>query len=92
KEGFHRPVIAFAPAGDGMLKGSGRSIMGLHLRDVLEQLNIQNPGLISKFGGHAMAAGLMLAENKFEEFRQRFADFVAECLDASQLEGIIWSD
>lgn len=92
KERFHRPVIAFAPAGDGMLKGSGRSIMGLHLRDVLEQLNTQNPGLISKFGGHAMAAGLMLAENKFEEFRQRFADLVAECLDASQLEGVIWSD
>lgn len=92
KERFHRPVIAFAPAGDGMLKGSGRSIMGLHLRDVLEQLNTQNPGLISKFGGHAMAAGLMLAENKFEEFRQRFADLVAGCLDASQLEGVIWSD
>lgn len=92
KERFHRPVIAFAPAGDGMLKGSGRSIMGLHLRDVLEQLNTQNPRLISKFGGHAMAAGLMLAENKFEEFRQRFADLVAECLDASQLEGVIWSD
>jgi len=92
KERFHRPVIAFAPAGDGVLKGSGRSIMGLHLRDALEQLNTQSPGLISKFGGHAMAAGLMLAENKFEEFRQRFADLIAECLDASQLEGVIWSD
>ncbi|GAB7261240.1 single-stranded-DNA-specific exonuclease RecJ [Dickeya ananatis] len=92
KERFHRPVIAFAPAGDGILKGSGRSIAGLHLRDALERLDTCYPGLMLKFGGHAMAAGLSLAEDRFDEFRQRFADLVGEWLDASQLEGVVWSD
>ncbi|ACZ75532.1 single-stranded-DNA-specific exonuclease RecJ [Dickeya parazeae Ech586] len=92
KERFHRPVIAFAPAGDGILKGSGRSIAGLHLRDALERLDTCHPGLMLKFGGHAMAAGLSLAEERFDEFRQRFADLVGEWLDASQLEGVVWSD
>lgn len=92
KERFHRPVIAFAPAGDGTLKGSGRSISGLHMRDVLERLDTLNPGLIIKFGGHAMAAGLSLEEAKFDEFRQRFADLVADLLDAELLQGVVWSD
>ncbi|AYC17595.1 Single-stranded-DNA-specific exonuclease RecJ [Dickeya dianthicola] len=92
KERFHRPVIAFAPAGDGILKGSGRSIAGLHLRDALERLDTCHPGLMLKFGGHAMAAGLSLVEDRFDEFRQRFAELVGEWLDASQLEGVVWSD
>jgi single-stranded-DNA-specific exonuclease len=92
KERFHRPVIAFAPARDGLLKGSGRSVAGLHMRDALERLDTLNPGLILKFGGHAMAAGLSLERDKFDEFRQRFADLVGEWMDASQLEGVIWSD
>ncbi|WP_168428627.1 single-stranded-DNA-specific exonuclease RecJ [Erwinia amylovora] len=92
KERFHRPVIAFAPAGDGMLKGSGRSIAGLHMRDVLERLDTLHPGLIVKFGGHAMAAGLSLQEAKFDEFRQRFADLVGDWLDAESLQGVVWSD
>lgn len=92
KERFHRPVIAFAPAGDGMLKGSGRSITGLHMRDVLERLDTLHPGLIVKFGGHAMAAGLSLEEDKFDEFRQRFADLVGDWLDAESLQGVVWSD
>jgi len=92
KERFHRPVIAFAPAGDGTLKGSGRSIAGLHMRDVLERLDTLNPGLIIKFGGHAMAAGLSLSEAKFPEFRQRFANLVGEMLDAEALQGVVWSD
>ncbi|RNM25801.1 single-stranded-DNA-specific exonuclease RecJ [Dickeya undicola] len=92
KERFHRPVIAFAPAGDGILKGSGRSIAGLHLRDALERLDTCYPGLMLKFGGHAMAAGLSLVEDRFDEFRQRFADLVGEWLDESQLEGVVWSD
>ncbi|ADP11489.1 ssDNA exonuclease RecJ [Erwinia sp. Ejp617] len=92
KERFHRPVIAFAPAGDGMLKGSGRSITGLHMRDVLERLDTLHPGLIVKFGGHAMAAGLSLEEAKFDEFRQRFADLVGDWLDAESLQGVVWSD
>ncbi|MEC5319411.1 single-stranded-DNA-specific exonuclease RecJ [Brenneria populi subsp. brevivirga] len=92
KERFHRPVIAFAPAGDGMLKGSGRSIAGLHLRDALERLDTLYPGMMLKFGGHAMAAGLSLMEDRFDEFRLRFGELVGEWLDASQLEGVIWSD
>jgi len=92
KDRFNRPVIAFAPAGDGTLKGSGRSIAGLHMRDVLERLDTLYPGLIIKFGGHAMAAGLSLEEAKFPEFRQRFADLVGEWLDTELLQGVVWSD
>ena len=92
KERFHRPVIAFAPAGDGTLKGSGRSIAGLHLRDVLERLDTLNPGLILKFGGHAMAAGLSLAEDNFPKFQQCFAELVGEMLDSEALQGVVWSD
>ncbi|HKN05052.1 MAG TPA: single-stranded-DNA-specific exonuclease RecJ [Buttiauxella sp.] len=92
KERFNRPVIAFAPAGDGTLKGSGRSVQGLHMRDALERLDTLHPGLMLKFGGHAMAAGLSLEEAKFEEFRQRFGDLVGEWLDPALLQGVIWSD
>lgn len=92
KERFYRPVIAFAPAGEGILKGSGRSVPGLHMRDALARLDTYHPGLIIKFGGHAMAAGLSLDHTRFDEFRQRFAELVGEWLDASQLEGVVWSD
>jgi single-stranded-DNA-specific exonuclease len=92
KERFNRPVIAFAPAGDGTLKGSGRSIQGLHMRDALERLDTLNPGLMLKFGGHAMAAGLSLEEARFDEFRQRFGELVGEWLDPALLQGEIWSD
>lgn len=92
KERFHRPVIAFAPAGDGILKGSGRSVQGLHMRDVLERLDTLHPGLMLKFGGHAMAAGLSLDESRFDEFRTRFAAVVNERMDPSMLQGEIWSD
>ncbi|MCL9644537.1 single-stranded-DNA-specific exonuclease RecJ [Rahnella bonaserana] len=92
KERFNRPVIAFAPAGEGILKGSGRSIAGLHMRDALERLDTLNPGLMMKFGGHAMAAGLSLEESKFDEFRDKFAELVGEWLDPSHLEGVVWSD
>ncbi|WP_312239692.1 single-stranded-DNA-specific exonuclease RecJ [Pantoea sp.] len=92
KERFHRPVIAFAPAGDGTLKGSGRSIAGFHLRDALERLDTLWPGMMLKFGGHAMAAGLSLEAARYEEFRQRFADLVGEWLDGETLQGIVWSD
>lgn len=92
KDRFHRPVIAFAPAGGGILKGSGRSVAGLHMRDALERLDTLNPGLMIKFGGHAMAAGLSLVESKFNEFRQRFGELVGEWLDPAMLEGIVWSD
>ncbi|WP_413721406.1 single-stranded-DNA-specific exonuclease RecJ [Sodalis sp. RH24] len=92
KERFHRPVIAFAPAGDGILKGSGRSVAGLHMRDLLERLDTLHPGMIMKFGGHAMAAGLSLDASQFEPFRLRFAELVNEWLDPALLDGIIWSD
>ncbi|EOJ0024900.1 single-stranded-DNA-specific exonuclease RecJ [Salmonella enterica subsp. enterica serovar Montevideo] len=92
KECFHRPVIAFAPAGDGMLKGSGRSIQGLHMRDALERLDTLYPDLMIKFGGHAMAAGLSLEEHKFEQFQQRFGELVTEWLDPALLQGEVISD
>ncbi|EHV4586953.1 single-stranded-DNA-specific exonuclease RecJ [Salmonella enterica] len=92
KERFHRPVIAFAPAGDGTLKGSGRSIQGLHMRDALERLNTLYPDLMIKFGGHAMAAGLSLEEHKFEQFQQRFGELVTEWLDPALLQGEVISD
>ncbi|EKQ8442209.1 single-stranded-DNA-specific exonuclease RecJ [Salmonella enterica subsp. enterica serovar Cerro] len=92
KERFHRPVIAFAPAGDGTLKGSGRSIQGLHMRDALERLDMLYPDLMIKFGGHAMAAGLSLEEHKFEQFQQRFGELVTEWLDPALLQGEVISD
>lgn len=92
KERFHRPVIAFAPAGDGVLKGSGRSVAGLHMRDVLGRLDSRHPGLILKFGGHAMAAGLSLEERRFTEFQQLFGELVSEWLDPALLQGEIVSD
>ncbi|EBR2489609.1 single-stranded-DNA-specific exonuclease RecJ [Salmonella enterica] len=92
KERFHRPVIAFAPAGDGTLKGSGRSIQGLHMRDALERLDTLYPDLMIKFGGHAMAAGLSLEEHKFEQFQQRFSELVTEWLDPALLQGEVISD
>ncbi|EJO4566492.1 single-stranded-DNA-specific exonuclease RecJ [Salmonella enterica subsp. enterica serovar Newport] len=92
KERFHRPVIAFAPAGDGTLKGSGRSIQGLHMRDALERLDTLYPDLMIKFGGHAMASGLSLEEHKFEQFQQRFGELVTEWLDPALLQGEVISD
>lgn len=92
KERFHRPVIAFAPAGDGTLKGSGRSIQGLHMRDALERLDTLYPDLMIKFGGHAMAAGLSLEKHKFEQFQQRFGELVTEWLDPALLQGEVISD
>ncbi len=92
KERFHRPVIAFAPAGNGQLKGSGRSIQGLHMRDALERLDTLYPGLMLKFGGHAMAAGLSLEEARFDEFQRCFGELVTEWLDPALLQGEILSD
>lgn len=92
KERFHRPVIAFAPAGDGTLKGSGRSVQGLHMRDALERLDTLYPDLMIKFGGHAMAAGLSLEEHKFEQFQQHFGELVTEWLDPALLQGEVISD
>jgi single-stranded-DNA-specific exonuclease len=92
KEQYHRPVIAFADAGSGDLKGSARSIPGLHIRDLLERIDTANPGLISRFGGHAMAAGLSLPGKKFAEFKQAFEALLEQQLDPQLLEGVILTD
>ncbi|WP_114765909.1 single-stranded-DNA-specific exonuclease RecJ [Vibrio rhodolitus] len=92
KEKFHRPVIAFADGGDGIIKGSCRSIPGLHMRDTLDRIDTQNPGLILKFGGHAMAAGLSIEEKHFERFAKLFDQAVESELDEAALKGVILSD
>ncbi|MDW1632345.1 DHHA1 domain-containing protein, partial [Vibrio sp. Y176] len=92
KEKFHRPVIAFADGGDGTIKGSCRSIPGLHMRDALDFIDTQNPGLIIKFGGHAMAAGLTIKEQDFERFSRLFDEVVKKELDEAALKGVILTD
>ncbi|CAH0526806.1 single-stranded-DNA-specific exonuclease RecJ [Vibrio hippocampi] len=92
KDKFHRPVIAFADGGEGTIKGSCRSIQGLHMRDVLDRIDTQNPDLILKFGGHAMAAGLTIKEPDFERFSQLFDQAVRQELGDTALKGIILSD
>ncbi|HSH71527.1 MAG TPA: single-stranded-DNA-specific exonuclease RecJ [Methylophilaceae bacterium] len=97
KEKYHRPVIAFAHAGltkdgQGMLKGSGRSISGLHLRDALDLLSKRKPDLILKFGGHAMAAGLSILEQDFERFNTEFEAVAASLLTQADLESVIEVD
>ncbi|HCG7083170.1 single-stranded-DNA-specific exonuclease RecJ [Vibrio parahaemolyticus] len=92
KEKFHRPVIAFADGGEGTIKGSCRSIPGLHMRDALDFIDTQNPGLIIKFGGHAMAAGLTIKEQDFERFRRLFDEVVKKELDEAALKGVILTD
>ena len=91
KERYHRPVIVFAPAGD-MLKGSARSIAGLHIRDVLDAVATQQPGLIEKFGGHAMAAGLSLPTQHLDAFKLAFDAQVRQHMDAEQLQAVLHTD
>ncbi|WP_076586135.1 single-stranded-DNA-specific exonuclease RecJ [Vibrio ostreicida] len=92
KDKFHRPVIAFADGGEGSIKGSCRSIAGLHMRDALDRIDTQHPGLIAKFGGHAMAAGLTILEKDFERFSELFDQVVKQELDDAALKGVILSD
>lgn len=92
KEKYHRPVIAFAEVGDGVLKGSGRSIAGLHLRDALDMVTKRDAGLIITFGGHAMAAGLSIHQDKFLAFQQAFESVVRELLKPTDLHAIIEVD
>ncbi len=92
KEKFHRPVVAFADGGEGLIKGSCRSIPGLHMRDALDSIDTQNPGLIAKFGGHAMAAGLTIKEVDFERFSTLFDEVVRKELSDSSLQGVVLSD
>ncbi|KRT54598.1 single-stranded-DNA-specific exonuclease RecJ [endosymbiont of Ridgeia piscesae] len=92
KEKYHRPVIAFADGGDGILKGSARSVPALHIRDLLERIASRHAGLIERFGGHAMAAGLSLTKQNLERFRQAFEAEAADWLDPAELVGELLSD
>jgi single-stranded-DNA-specific exonuclease len=93
KDKLHRPTFAFARAKDaGLLKGSGRSIAGLHIRDALALVDARRPGMITRFGGHAMAAGLTLPEARLEEFRALFQQVCREALDETALERVLESD
>lgn len=92
REKYHRPAIVFAPAGQGEIKGSGRSINALHLRDALDLVTKRYPGLISRFGGHAMAAGLSLPEAALPAFIQAFEDTVRHQLSPSDLHERIETD
>jgi single-stranded-DNA-specific exonuclease len=92
KEQVHRPVIAFATINADEMKGSGRSIAGLHIRDVLERIAVRFPELIQRFGGHAMAAGLSIHPNNFDKFSTLFAEEVSKELAAEDLQAKIRSD
>jgi single-stranded-DNA-specific exonuclease len=92
KDKFHRPTVVLARSDGGELKGSGRSIPGLHLRDALDLVAKRHPGLITRFGGHAMAAGLSIPEGRHDEFARAFETVVRELLDPADLEGVIETD
>ena len=94
KERLHRPVVAFAPAGpDGeVLRGSARSIPGFHVRDALAAVDVAEPGLIERFGGHAMAAGLTLRADRLSRFEEAFRAHAASILDESLLQSVVDSD
>ena len=92
KEQYHRPVIVFANESEQLIKGSARSINGIHIRDVLEAVSTRHPGVIEKFGGHAMAAGLTIAREKFELFNQLFLQQLESIVEPEQLNDTIFTD
>lgn len=92
KEQTHRPTIVFAQTQDGMIKGSARSIPGLHIRDALDRVATLHPELLTKFGGHAMAAGLTINGNDFAKFTTVFNDIVRDLIDDDALQRVIHID
>jgi len=92
KERWHRPAFIFAQGDGGLLKGSARSVPGFHIRDALAAVDAKHPGLIDRFGGHAMAAGLSLPEERLEEFKQALNDYAKDNLDAALLERVWLTD
>jgi len=92
KERLHRPTVAFARGNEGELKGSGRSIPGLHLRDALDLVTKRHPDLIVRFGGHAMAAGLTIREADYPRFREAFEEIVSGLLEPADLQRRIETD
>lgn len=92
KERIHRPVIAFAPTENGELKGSGRSIPGIHLRDAIDLTAKALPGVVLRFGGHAMAAGLSIKPEGFKVFQAAFEEVIRSRCDASVFERVVLTD
>lgn len=92
KEAYYRPVFALAPANDGQWRGSGRSIPDVHLRDVLDLVSKRHPGMILKFGGHAMAAGLTLAESEIQAFGPALSQAVIDITGRTNFEPMIETD
>jgi single-stranded-DNA-specific exonuclease len=92
KERVHRPVIAFAPGEPGWVKGSARSVPGVHVRDALDAVATRHPGMLEKFGGHAMAAGMTLPESALGDFGRAFAEEVARRIDPDTLTGDLHTD
>jgi single-stranded-DNA-specific exonuclease len=92
KDRWHRPTFVFARGGDGLLKGSGRSIAGFHLRDALDLISKREPTLLLRFGGHAMAAGCTLQESNLDAFTRSLQQVAAEWLDAAMLAQRLWTD
>lgn len=92
KEKTNRPVIVFARSDSGELKGSGRSIPGVHMRDALDLVSKKLPGAVIRFGGHAMAAGLTLAPDRLLDFRTAFEEAVRSMADASVFERVVYAD
>jgi single-stranded-DNA-specific exonuclease len=92
KERFHRPTIAFAPIAGNRWRGSGRSIEGVHLRDVLDLLTKRHPDLVLQFGGHAMAAGLTIEADRLERFGPLFERAVAHFIDPRAIERVVETD
>ena len=92
KDRYHRPVIAFAGDGEHELKGSARSVAGVHVRDVLDAVAAAHPGLLTRFGGHAMAAGLSLEHARFDDFSRAFDAEVRRHISESMLRGATMSD
>ncbi len=92
KERLHRPTVAFAKESEDTIKGSARSVSGLHMRDALDLLAKRHPDLIAKFGGHAMAAGLSIATKDYEFFSREFNQVVSELVSKERLEAMVYSD
>ena len=92
KDKLHRPTIVFADAENGEIKGSGRSIPGVHLRDVLDEVATRNPGLLNKFGGHAMAAGLSIERSRLSDFQVAFDEVVQQQVDQEGLTPVLYTD
>jgi single-stranded-DNA-specific exonuclease len=92
KDRLHRPVIAFAPADEVWMRGSARSVPGVHMRDALDAIAKREPGLLEKFGGHAMAAGLTLRRDRLEDFRRAFADEIRQHMEPEDAAGRVLSD